>query len=184
VHSEIRQWVSYVSMLLPEYFSNTDVLDVGALDVNGTNKDFFGACRYTGLDIGPGPNVDVVSVCHEYEKPDASYDVVISTDSLEHDMFYDKSLKKMYSLLRPNGLLIFTCASDGRGEHGTLNENSAASPYTITHPEWQNYYKNLNIEDIQRSLNLDELFIRHEHSMIVGSLIPWGKDFRFWGIKK
>ena len=39
------------------------VLDIGSLDVNGNNRCHFIEPReYVGVDVGPGANVDVVSL--------------------------------------------------------------------------------------------------------------------------
>ena len=43
-----------VKNMFPSYFKNIDVLDVGSLDLNGSNRYLFENCRYTGIDIGPG----------------------------------------------------------------------------------------------------------------------------------
>lgn len=45
-----------VRQRFPDQFRNARVLDVGSLDINGSNRPFFTNCIYTGLDIGPGSN--------------------------------------------------------------------------------------------------------------------------------
>jgi len=180
MHREIQEWFRYVKMLQPHFFAEHSVLDVGSLDINGTLKPFFSGCRYIGLDIGPGPNVDIVSVCHEFTGPDESFDVVVSADALEHDMHWQKTLKKMYDILKFGGLMIFTCASSGRGAHGTLADGPANSPLTTKIPIWQNYYGNLTGENIRSNLPL-ATFKRWEISTI--HTPGWGSDLRFWGIK-
>ena len=59
------------------------VLDVGALQLRGhrSYRELFHDYRYTGMDIVPGDNVDVVG----YESLlSIGYDVVISGQTLEH----------------------------------------------------------------------------------------------------
>jgi len=71
---------------------------------------------FTGIDIGPGLNVDIVCSAHEFTS-DTLFDVVISTEMLEHNKYWHQSLRRMYDLLKPGGLLVITCAGYGRHEH-------------------------------------------------------------------
>jgi SAM-dependent methyltransferase len=44
-------------------------------------------------------------------------DVVVSTEMLEHDPFWQQTLQAAAAHLRPGGLLAFSCASRARPEH-------------------------------------------------------------------
>ena len=59
-----------------------------------------------GLDVGEGPNVDVVTPGHLYDGEDESFDVIISTEVFEHDMFYEKTINNIIRMLKPNGIFI------------------------------------------------------------------------------
>lgn len=82
------------------------VLDVGSRDVNGSYRELMPkAWSYTGADIRPGKNVDVVVTPGNWIGPDA-YSIVISGQTIEHvenpfDFVYDIS-----SVLLPDGLVI------------------------------------------------------------------------------
>lgn len=68
--------------------NNCSVLDVGSMNVNGTVKGLFTdvGCKYTGLDIEAGDNVDVVmALGDKFPFKDNSFDVIVSTSCLEHD---------------------------------------------------------------------------------------------------
>ena len=124
MHMQIQRFIGELRMRLPQFFEDSKVIDFGALDVNGTNKGFFQDCTYIGIDIGPGPNVDHVSLAHEFrEYKDGYFDTVLSTDMLEHDRHWSKSIVRMYELLRPGGLMLLTCAGRHRGEHGTIGHS-------------------------------------------------------------
>ncbi len=107
MHREANQFVISVKKQYPEFFSGKKVLEVGSLDINGSVRQFFDGCDYTGIDIGEGKGVDHVSKAHEYVCPE-THDVIISTEMLEHDKFWTDSLKRMYDNLKVGGLLILT----------------------------------------------------------------------------
>lgn len=179
-HLEQRQYFIEVKNNHPEFFSDKKVLDIGSLDINGNNNHLFTNCDYTGLDIAEGPNVNVISLAHEYDALDGSYDVIISNDCFEHDMFYDKTFKNINRLLKSGGFFLFTCKTTGSLEHGTLRSDGGfSSPLTIKHPDWANYYKNITEQDVRESINVDDIFSSYEFSTLEITC-----DIRFWGIKK
>src|SRR3972149_5596880 len=175
-----NNWKDKLKEKFPQFLVGGRVLDIGSADINGTNVGWFDNCRYIGLDVMPYKNVDVVSIAHEYQALDASFDVVCSTSELEHDKHWQLTLKKMVQLLKPNGLMWFACASINRPEHGTLLHGPADSLTTkINDPEWGNFYKNITIEDIKSVLDLNAIFSEHkiEYS-------PDEMTLYFWGIKQ
>lgn len=86
-------------------------------------------------------------------------DTIVSTECFEHDPEYTESFLKIYELLKPDGLLCFTCASTGRGEHGTRRTTPQYSYGSIGNlEEMLDYYKNLTVSDLNAVLDLDNLF--------------------------
>ena len=135
--------VSFLNALknkFPNKFKKCSVVDIGSLDINGNTRFLFEDPEYVGVDIGEGPNVDVVSTGHEY-RSEKRFDIVISTECFEHDMHYKETLKNCIKLCKAGGLFIFTCASEGRAEHGTTRTSTSDAP--LLKGEWANYYKNL-----------------------------------------
>ena len=118
-HIEQRDFCFGVKDKYPEFFKNKKVLDIGSLDINGSNRDLFENCNYTGLDVGEGKNVDIISIGHLFNGPDNHFDTIISTEVFEHDMFYEETIKNVMRMLKPGGLFLFTCGAPGRPEHGT-----------------------------------------------------------------
>ena len=83
-------------------------------------------------------------------------------------------------MLRPNGLLCFTCASTGRPEHGTRRTSPLDSFGTIGNFEdMQDYYKNLTENDIDEVLDLNKSFSNWDLYYNSES-----SDLYFVGIKK
>lgn len=179
-HPEQVNFCKRVKGMYPAYFKNKKVLDCGSLDINGNNRYLFEDCDYLGVDIGPGRNVDVVSTIHELNYPDGSFDVIISTECFEHDMFYEQSIRNICRLLRPGGMFLFTCATTGRPEHGTSRSMSGASPLTSSSDEeWKDYYKNLEEADIRNAVDVDRVFLNYGFSTNDNTF-----DLYFWGVKK
>ena len=178
-HLEMQQFCKDVKALHPKHFDKVKVLDIGSLDINGNNKVLFTNSHYTGLDIAEGKNVDVVSLAHEF-KTKEKYDVVVSTECLEHDIHWQKTLKKMLQLTKKGGLMFLTCATTGRIEHGTINAHPDTSPNTIAKGgEWATYYKNLTKDEIDSVIQADKNF--KDFGYIINGA---ANDLYFWGIKK
>lgn len=168
----------------PDFFHATRVLDVGSLDVNGCNRQFFPGCDYTGLDIGPGKNVDVVCLGHEYDAPDGSFDVVTSSNAFEHDIHLEKTFKNMLRVLRPGGLFFFCCPGPGFPEHGTARTDSWAAPHIAKKNDaWKSYYRNVEESQIRSFVDIDAAFSSYEFSVYRYRNRVW-TVLRFWGIKK
>jgi SAM-dependent methyltransferase len=171
-----------------------NVIDCGSKNINGDNRSLFrrnlynwaGMNSYTGIDIVYGPNVDIVKDVHlalplistnprrylskaRSNKSVWPIDIVISTEMLEHDMYWEKSLKEMYNILRPGGLLLITAGGEGREEHGTYTHQPFASPGTL------DYYENISTQMFRSVLPMD-LFENRILRQTSG-------DFQFAGIK-
>lgn len=168
-------WCLKVKEKYPQYFINKRVLDVGSLDINGNNKGLFEDCDYVGLDLVKGSNVDVVSIAHEFKCKEL-FDVVLSTNAFEHDMYFELTLENMVKLLKPSGLMFFV-ASSGHKEHGTKRTSPWASGTAqMNNKKWANYYRNLKITDVDSCLDFAEIFSDF-------SIEDKEKDIRFIGIK-
>ena len=119
MHEAVKDFIKQVKAKYPSYFINKYVIEFGSLDINGTPKEFFKDCpdcKYYGVDWRAGPGVDHVCLAHKYN-PLVKFNVVISTEMLEHDKFAKESVENMVRLLDSNGLLIITCAGPLRKEH-------------------------------------------------------------------
>lgn len=83
-------------------------------------------------------------------------------------------------MLKPGGLFFFTCASDGRPEHGTRRTSPNDSYGTLGNVEgWTDYYKNLNLTHLKEVFDLDKDFCGWNAYYNEQS-----KDLYFWGIKR
>lgn len=116
MHLEVQQYLNKIKNKYPDFFKNKRVLELGSRNINGTPRGFFENCEYIGLDRESGDGVDVVCLAHEY-KSRKKFDVIVSTEMLEHDKYVDKTIKNAWSLLKRGGIMIFTAANINRAPH-------------------------------------------------------------------
>ncbi len=182
-HKEQRDFCLRVKEKLPEYFKNKRVLDIGSLDINGSNRDLFEDCNYLGIDVGEGKNVDLISVGHLFDGPDNFFDTIISTEVFEHDMYYEKTIKNVMRMLKPGGLFLFTCAAPGRPEHGTRRQGEWCAPLLLQiSEEWADYYKNLDEPEVRKIGGFNETF-PDCHFELNNIYLEIPADLYFYGIK-
>lgn len=99
------------------------VIEVGSMNVNGSLREHvesLGPSSYVGIDFSAGNGVDVV--CDAKDLVDHfgidSFDVVISTEMLEHAKDWRGAISAMKQVLVPGGLLVLTARGPGFPLHG------------------------------------------------------------------
>lgn len=111
-----RCWDRYVRATELESQDRLVVLDVGGADVNGSYRSIFNGSNieYLVADLEDGPGVSV-RMDDPYKIPleDASVDLVISGQMLEHCEFFWLSFSEMMRVLRPDGYLFLIAPSSG-----------------------------------------------------------------------
>jgi len=153
-HPEQTRFVHLVRDLNATAITGARILEVGSFDVYGTFRSMFeSAGEYIGIDLSDGPGVDLVLSAHEMvvggefagESAAGNFDVVISCEALEHDPDWRLTVTNSLTLLRSPGMLVVTCASTGRPEHGTTRTNPEESPGTQS-LGWD-HYANVGLEE-------------------------------------
>jgi SAM-dependent methyltransferase len=181
MHDEATHFLKYVASVSKPHFTRGKVaLDVGSYDYNGSNRPLFdSSCIVHGNDVFPGHNVDLVYKTADLPFFEPTFDTIVSSNCFQHDLEYKESLRKLLQILRPGGILAFTCATAGKPEHGTRRhkpEMSLAARVGLS--KWKEYYRPLTLDDILSSLNLAEF---QTYAVFENAS---SKDIFFVGLKK
>jgi SAM-dependent methyltransferase len=110
VHPSVLDWVT--AALTRQEVAGTHVLEVGAYDVNGSVRpiiEAYGPATYTG--------VDHVLPCDDLPSAFDPFDVVISTEMLEHVDDWRATFDVLCRMVEPGGLLLVTTRSEGFPYH-------------------------------------------------------------------
>lgn len=119
MHAQVFEWVQrqVASLAVPP----SRVLDIGSLDINGGLRPLFrDVDHYHGIDLVDGPGVDEVADAATW-RPPATYDIVVSAEVLEHAPSWADILGTMWSAVGAGGLLLMTCATEGRAPHSAVD---------------------------------------------------------------
>jgi len=112
MHDSVMEWVA--AQVERFRLADADVLEVGSYDVNGTVRPLFTG-RYLGVDLQPGPGVDLLVTDDLYDSP--RFDVIVSTEMLEHDARPWVTLQDWHRALRPGGCVLITARGFEYGPH-------------------------------------------------------------------
>lgn len=136
------------------------VIEIGSLDVNGSvrpHAERLGAATYVGIDVREGPRVDVVCDAAEIDRrfgPDA-FDIVISTELIEHVRDWRRIVHNFKYTLRPHGLLVVTTRSYGVDFH-----RHPFDFWRYEKEDFESIFSDLVIEDLQRDPTSPGLFLK------------------------
>jgi SAM-dependent methyltransferase len=120
VHVQVLEVVERL-LGLAGHARDGDVLEIGSLDVNGSLRPLLTGCAsYHGIDLVEGPGVDEVADAGTWTAADR-FDLVLCAEVLEHAPAWRDVLHTAWSVLRPGGWLIVTCATDGRAPHSAVD---------------------------------------------------------------
>lgn len=132
MHPEAMQ---YVADVIAEHDLDGDVLDLGGRYINGSTRTLFpDGHRYIVVDIAPDDSVDIVADAGDLDLGE-TFEVVLSTELLEHTPRGADIVKAAYRHLTPGGMFVATMAGPGRPPHG-----AAGSPWPLDGEWYQNVW--------------------------------------------
>lgn len=104
---------TFVEDVASQFEVKGTVIEIGARPADGQEttadlRSLFPDTDYVGLDIQPGPNVDVVGDIHRLGLPDDSVGAVICVEVLEHVHDPLRAVEEIHRVLRPGGIGVFT----------------------------------------------------------------------------
>jgi SAM-dependent methyltransferase len=91
------------------------LLDIGSYDVNGTLRSVAPeSAQYMGIDLSPGPGVDLVlSDPYSYPFRDSSFDCIVSTSCFEHDDMFWLTFAEACRVLSSSGFIYINAPAGG-----------------------------------------------------------------------
>lgn len=149
--TEIKTYLKYDFQSLNYQPTFEKILDIGALDVNGSMRNYnfmhveaprwrelIGCKEYTGIDLIEGNNVDIIMNANDMKFPDNTYDLILSQSALEHDPSPEKTIQEAFRVLKPGGTFLVVCPTEDTPEHKDLGGGSKDVYNFITR---ENLYK-------------------------------------------
>ena len=150
----------------PDDVRGKRVLEVGSFDTTGSVRPHIEGLRpaeYLGVDIVPGPSVDELCDVLELESRygPARFDVVITTEMLEHVRDWRRAWQNLKAVLAPDGLLVATTRSRGFRYH-------------FGPDDWWRY----ELDDLRRIVSDMELIAIERDPLAPGAFVAARKTMR------
>ena len=114
----------FIRNVRPAEVSGRTILEAGSLEINGSVKPYFtrfGPSEYIGIDMVDGPGVDYCVKIEDFQSP--PFDIVVSTETLEHAEDWKATVTAIKALCKPEGLLYITTRSPGFWRHCYPNDH-------------------------------------------------------------
>lgn len=156
MHAAARQFVEWAVVSIPKRRS---VIEIGSRQVNGTVRDLFEGPTfarlpeppfYVGIDLIPGPLVDVLADARTW-RPLYLVDTVVCTSVLEHTAHGEELVKAASEMLKKDGVLILTTVGEPCEPHSAFDGGPL--------PKGE-YYRNIGPEELQTWVA--RYFTKHE----------------------
>lgn len=118
-HGSVLAWAA--ALFTPAIVEDKTVVEVGSYNVNGSVRPYverYGPTSYLGVDFEKGPGVDLVANVDDLSGmyPEG-FDVVISTEMLEHVEDWRSAIYNLVRLVKPGGVLVMSTRSPGFPYH-------------------------------------------------------------------
>jgi SAM-dependent methyltransferase len=136
------------------------ILEVGSYDVNGTPRTVLMPLKpsaYIGVDGMPGPGVDMVlnaeALTSHFGKE--QFDIVVSTELLEHVIDWKRIVSELKRVTRPGGLLLVTTRSPGFPYHPFPIDT-----WRYTLQDFSTIFADMDIQLLRRDEDMPGVFLK------------------------
>jgi len=144
MHGPVLDW--FQGCIVPAEILGKRIIEVGSMNVNGTARPLFTACsprEYIGVDFQAGPGVDKVCNVNNLVAifGPGSFEIVVSTEMIEHTPDWKLAIFNMKQVLAPEGLLFITTRSPGFEYHGYPHDH-----WRYTQQDFRSIFRDMQIE--------------------------------------
>jgi SAM-dependent methyltransferase len=185
MHQECIDFFNFVKKINSSYFFNKIILEVGVDRKQNLKDIFFENCIYycnsiTENNIITKSNKEINKKTSELDFSENYFDTIISSECFQYDADLSNSIIKIYKMLKPNGLFLFTAASEDKPREFYYQElDKTCFSDNEEYLKFKNYYKSININELNEIIDLDIHFIYWD--TYYNSIT---RDLYFWGIKR
>lgn len=146
MHASAWSWVHRKGLDLDP--PPTRVVEFGARDVNGSVRSIFCAPGslwplYTGVDLEPGPGVDVVADASVW-RPERAPDLVVCCGTLEHTSKAEAIVRHVGEILAPGGAFLLSTVTDPWPPHSAIDGGPLRAA---------EFYRNIALTDLRAWLS-------------------------------
>ena len=138
--SEQRFFVGMMKRHLPDYFRGRQVLELTRPGMPAATQEWFDQCRLITPSTQSGADGRPADGLEAYTATSESFDVILSCETFEHLPQWREVFLNAIRMLKPDGLMVVTCAGPGRRQHDTRRYPSGAG-------QTDDYYRNLEPSD-------------------------------------
>lgn len=147
-----REEFDFVSRVVAQQHPEAPVLEVGSWNLAGTARQLLPQEGYVGLDMQPGPGVDLcLDILSTGGRLSGKFRTVLCTSTLEHITEPWRALGVMFDALRPGGLFIATWCfmfpmHDAEIEKGQSGDYWRVTPQGFRHVLWNTGFERIHTE--------------------------------------
>lgn len=156
MHNEAWQ---FITKAVKKVGTPKKIVEFGALNVNGSARTLFPDTEYVGVDPLEGRGVDFVGLAKDFKRK--GFDLVVCTETLEHDPDPVATIKAAWKALKAEGYFLITAAAPPRAPHlcdGRPGRSDDEHYANITQDDLTKWLKDWNVIDIEYNQSHGDIY--------------------------
>lgn len=119
MHQGNREWLAYAQATYGHRWMYTGILELGALDWNGSARELLRSELYVGVDRTAGPGVDIVcdAATTDFRSARYGFGCLLCASLLEHSPYWRQVLTHNLRWMKRNGVLLLSWGAEGNLHH-------------------------------------------------------------------